>query len=113
MAVDMKEGVNVCMSEWMHKAVRKTHEHDHILQYTYSRSEILGTCPRRDMGPHLGIDLARLGGNGPKPRKGRVVVAVNITTRASAFVFPTKGVIHVRVASITTMTIGHDRGTLR
>ena len=63
------------------------------------------------MGPHLGIDPARLGGNGP--RKGRVIVAVEITANAGACVFPAKGVIHVRVASTTTMTIGHDRGTLR
>ena len=63
------------------------------------------------MGPHLGIDPARLGGNGP--RKGRVTVAINITANASACVFPAKGVIHVPVASSTTMTIGHDRGTLR
>jgi hypothetical protein len=64
------------------------------------------------MLPHLGIDLARLSGNNG-PQKGRVIVAVNITAKARPFVFPTKGVIHVRVASRAKMKIGHDRGTLR
>ena len=63
------------------------------------------------MLPHLGIDPARLSGN--CPRKRRVIVAVKITSNARPFVFPTKGVIHVRVTSRTTMTIGHDRGALR
>ena len=60
------------------------------------------------MLPHLGIDPARLSGNVPQN-----IVAVNITAKARPCVFPPKGVIHVRVASRTKMTIGHDRGTLR
>ena len=66
--------------------------------------------PRRDVVPHLDIDLA--GFVGYCPGEGGVRVAANSTTGSGAPVFPAEGVIDIPVVSRTKMTVGHERGAL-